>query len=87
MGPEQGAWGGQGRGQGRGIDARDREHLRLAAGAGAPTSPKGRGGLEGQPRGRFWGGVEVGARAQGVQGRGGLTVAPGKPAPPPSRSC
>lgn len=35
-----------------------------------PLHRKGRGGLEGQPRGRFWGEVEVGAWARGRGGRG-----------------
>ena len=77
MGPEPGALGGQRRRQDRRIDARDREHLRLAAGAGAPTTPKGCGGLEGQPRGRFWGGVEMGARTR--VGAGGGEASPWLP--------
>ena len=77
VGPEPGALGGQRRRQDRRIDARDREHLRLAAGAGAPTTPKGCGGLEGQPRGRFWGGVEMGARTR--VGAGGGEASPWLP--------
>ena len=65
MGPEPGALGGQRRRQDRGIDARDREHLRLAAGAGAPTSPKAAVALKASPE------VGSGEGSRWARGRGG----------------
>ena len=42
-----------------------------------PPPRKGLGGLEGQPPGRFWGGVEVGARARGAGGEEASPWLPG----------